>query len=121
MTAFQNKQLISDCDWRADADRLEEIFRHEFRHPDAAVRSGIAGEISGMHSNSSMNAHEIRHGRALEMSPGRLRIVAQLNIWLYHIISRIDVIAVFGRDMIHILLLNREMADRSVQSFPPGG
>src|SRR4029077_18112976 len=120
-SAFENKQLISDCDWRADANRLEEIFRHEFRHPDAAVGSGIAREISGMHSNSSMNAHKIGHRCALEVSPGRLRIDAQLDIWLYHIIGGINVIAVFARNMAHILLLNREMPDRSVQSFAPGG
>src|ERR1700720_173527 len=114
VTAFENKQLISDCDWRADADRLEEIFRHEFRHPDAAVGSGIAREISGMHSHSSMNAHKIGHGCAFEMSPGRLRIDAQLDIWFYHIISGINVITVFGRDVIDVLLLNREMSVRSI-------
>jgi len=96
VTAFQNKQLISDCDWRADADRLKEIFRHEFRHPDATMRSGITREISGMHSNSSMNAHKIRHWGAFEMSAGRLRIDAQLDIWFYHIISAVNVITVFG-------------------------
>src|SRR5436189_4471274 len=119
VTAFLSKQLIGDCDWRSDADRLEEIFRHEFRHPDAAVGSGIAGEISGMHSNSSMNAHKIGHRCALEMSPGRLRIDAQLDIWLYHIIGAIDVIAVFARNMVHILLLNPATAARSGHSFAP--
>ncbi len=76
--------------------------------------SGIAREISGMHSNSSMNAHKIGHGCSFEMSPGRLRIDAQLDIWFYHIISGINVITVFGRDVINVLLLNREMSDRSI-------
>ena len=74
-----------------------------------------------MHSNSSMDAHKIRHGCAFEMSPGRPRIDAQLNIWFYYIITSVDVIAEFARNMVHILLLDREMADRSVQSFPSGG
>src|SRR5438067_8155149 len=107
-------RLICDRDWRADADRLEEILRHELRHPDATVGGGIAREIASMHSNSSMNAHKIRHGCAFEMSPGRLRIDAQLNIWFYYIITSIDVIAEFARNMVHILLLDREMADRGI-------
>src|SRR5213082_1785968 len=107
-------RLICDRDWRADADRLKEILRHELRHPDAPVGSGIAGEIAGMHSNSSMNAHKIRHECAFEMSAGRLRIDPQLYIWLYNVISGIYVITVFGRNMVHILLLNREMPDWSV-------
>src|SRR5947199_6740397 len=107
-------RLICDRDWRADADRLEEILRHELRHPDATVGGGIAREIASMHSNSSMNAHKIRHGCAFEMSPGRLRIDPQLYIWLYHVISGIYVITIFGRNMVHILLLNREMPDWSV-------
>ena len=106
--------LVSDGDWRADANRLKEIFRHEFRHPDATVGSGVAREVAGMHSNSAVNAHKKRHGRAFEMSARRLRIDAQLDIWFYHVISGINVIAVFTRNMIHILLLNREMAERSV-------
>jgi len=67
-----------------------------------------------MHSNSSMNAHKIGHRCAFEMSPGRLRIDAQLDIWLYHIIGGINVITVFGRDVIDVLLLNREMSVRSI-------
>ena len=74
-----------------------------------------------MHSNSSMNAHKIGHWGALEVSPGRFRIDAQLDIWFYHIISGINVIAVFGRDVIDVLLLNREMSVRSIQPFAPGG
>ena len=73
-----------------------------------------------MHSNSSMNAHKIRHGCAFEMSPGRLRIDPQLYIWLYHVISGIYVITIFGRNMVHILLLNREMSNWGVQSLAPG-
>ena len=109
--------LVSDRDWRADAHRLKEVFRHEFRHPDATVRSRIAR----VHSDSSMNAHKIGHGRALEMSAGRLRIDPQLNVCLYDVISGINVIAIFARNMVHSLLLNRKMAERSVQSFAPGG
>src|SRR5205809_3860456 len=114
-------RLICDRDWRADADRLKEILRHELRHPDATVGSGIAREIAGMHSNSAVNAHKIRHGRTFEMSARRFRIDPQLYIWLYHVISGIYVITVFGRNMVHILLLNCEMSDWGVQSFAPSG
>src|SRR5438046_3190493 len=114
-------RLICDRDWRADADRLEESLRQELRHPNAAVGSGIAREIASMHSDPSVNAHKIRHGCAFEMSAGRLRIDPQLYIWLYHVISGIYVITVFGRNMVHILLLNCEMSDWGVQSFAPSG
>src|SRR5439155_10987537 len=79
-----------------------------------------AREIAGMHSNSSMNAHKIRHGCAFEMSAGRLRIDPQLYIWLYHVISGVYVITIFGRNMVYILLLNREMSNWGVQSLAPG-
>jgi len=74
-----------------------------------------------MHSNSSMNAHKIGHRCALEVSPGRLRIDSQLDIWLYHIIGGIYLITVFGRNVIDVLLLNREMSVWSIQPFAPGG
>jgi len=92
----------------------EKVFGHEFRHSDAAVRSGITGQITSMHPHAIYDAHEVRHGRAFEMSAGRLRVDAQLDIWFYHIISGINVITVFGRDVTNVLLLNREMSDRSI-------
>src|SRR5207247_6957184 len=110
-------RLICDRDWRADADRLKEILRHELRHPNAAVGSGIAREIAGVHSDPSVNAHKIRHGCAFEMSAGRLRVNAQLDICFYHVVSGINVITIFGRNMVHILLLNGETSNWVVYSF----
>ena len=106
--------LVSYRDWRADAHRFKEVLCHEFRHPDATVGSGIARQIARVHSDSSVNAHKIRHGRAFEMSAGRFGIDPQLNVCLYDVISGIHVITIFARNMVHILLLNRKMAERSV-------
>src|SRR5438552_1470669 len=111
-----NEELIRDRDRSADANGLKEIFRHEFRHANATVGSRIARKISSVHSHASVNAHKKLHRRAFKMSARRLRIDSQFDVRFHHVVVRIDVAAVFRRNMVYILLLNGEMSDRRVQS-----
>jgi len=84
---------------RSNGNGFKEIFRHEFRHPDAPVRGWIARQISRMHSDTTDYAHEIRHGRTFKVRPGWLRIFAELDIGFHHIIGVINVIPVFARNI----------------------
>src|SRR5436190_727921 len=116
-----DNELVRNCDRGADTNGPKEIFRHEVRHANAAMGSRIARKISSVHSDTSVNTHKIWHRRTFKMSARRLQIDAQFDVRFYHVVGRIDVIAVFCRNMVYILLLNGEVSDRGVQSFTSRG
>src|SRR5438270_12136587 len=66
--------LMTDANGRAGRDGLEEVFRHELRHANASMGSGITRKISRVQPDAAHDPHEIRHRRAFEMRPRRFRI-----------------------------------------------
>src|SRR5207247_8672366 len=58
------------ADRGADADRIEKRNCILFRHPHTAMRRGIAGQISSVHSVRSAKPHEIMHRRRDKFSAG---------------------------------------------------
>ena|GEM_PF-2427683 len=56
---------------RPVGDVVEEVRGKFVGQADAAVGGGIAGKISGVHSNRAVKAHEVGHGSASEGRPGR--------------------------------------------------
>ncbi len=51
---------------RTDLSRLEEMLRHGRRHSHAAVRCGVAGQMTRMHPIPTRESQEKRHLRPLE-------------------------------------------------------
>ena len=113
--------LVRDRDWCASGNGFEEILRHEFRHPNATMRSRITRQIAGMHAGTVCNAHVVRHRRALEVGAGRLRIFFNIDIRLHHIVVGIDVIAVSTGGVTDVFLEDRKMPDGRLQPFASGG
>src|SRR3954468_2772892 len=105
---------------RADGDRPEKILRHELRHPNAAVRSRITRQITGMHSRSSNDPHEIRHRRAFEMRAGRLRILADVDVSDHDVVRGIDVVAELAGDVILIFLDDLKRSRGGAHAFTAG-
>src|SRR5689334_2095722 len=95
---------IRDRHWSPGLDRPEEVFGHEFRHPDASMRCRITGKISGVHADSANDSHEIRHGCAFELRAWRLLVLLDVDVRDNHIALSIDEIAVFTRDVILVFL-----------------
>ena len=60
---------------RANINRIEDRDRVAFRQAHAAMRGGVPGQISGVHSDLVVEAHEIIHRRRLEMAAARHRHV----------------------------------------------
>src|SRR5260370_42523745 len=113
--------LVRDRHWCASGNRFEEILRHEFRHPNATMRSRITRQIAGMHPGTVRNAHVVRHRRALEVGAGRLRIFFNIDIRLHHVVVGIDVIAVSTGGVTDVFLEDRKMPDGRLQPFASGG
>src|ERR1700736_5285901 len=67
LRAESARKSIGNRDRRSCGNGSEEILGHEFRHPNAAVRCGIARKIARVHAGAAHDAHKIGHGRALEM------------------------------------------------------
>src|SRR5436190_7185986 len=86
----------------ADGDRPEKVLRHELRHPNAAVRSRITRQITGMHSRSPNDPHEIGHRRAFEMRARRFRILADVDVGDHDVVRGIDVVAELAGDVVLI-------------------
>src|SRR5437016_4449670 len=87
--------LIGDGHRSAGGNRFEEIFGHELRHSDAAVRRWIARQITGVHADTVDNAHEVGHGRALEMRPRRFFVVNR-DVWHHDITGIVNEVAILG-------------------------
>ena len=102
---------------RTDRHRPEEIFRHELRHPNTPVRRRITREITGVHSRSANDPHEIRHGRAFEMRARRLGIFAHVDVSDHDVVRGIDVIAELTRNVVLIFLDDLERSGRGSHPF----
>ena len=87
--------LIRDRDRSTGRKRLEEILRHELRHPNATVRCGIARQITGVHSDTIDDPHKKRHGGAFEMRARGLLIIHG-NVRHHDISGIINEVAIFG-------------------------
>jgi hypothetical protein len=100
-----------------ERDVVIESYRHFTGHPDTAVRGRVPGEIAFVHADSSGDAHEIRHGCALEDGAGRFRVFAQFDIFLDHIARGIDVITVKAGGVIRVFLNNLIASRRGVMTL----
>src|SRR5206468_4979719 len=96
----RTRALFGNSDRGADRNRVVEVYGHEFRHPNAAMRRGITWKITGVHPYPVNDAHKVRHWRAFEMRPGRLWIYLFVDIRDDDVIVRVHIIAVAARDVV---------------------
>jgi len=68
------------------------------------MRCAETRDITGMHAVAAVKSHEIRHAGAIKMSAFGLRIFAHIDVGFHHLVSVVDVVAEFTRDMIFVLL-----------------
>ena len=61
------RKSLFNNDRRADLGVLEKFLRHACGHTDTSVRCRVSGKESGMHANTVVEAHEIRHRCAFEI------------------------------------------------------
>src|SRR5678816_447361 len=94
--------LLADGHRRARGDGVEEILRHEFRHPDATVRGGITRQVAGVQADATHNAHEIWHRGTAEGRSRWLRIFVRSHVWHHDVPSVVHVIA---EEVRHVILI----------------
>jgi len=78
------------------------VLSHSFRQANAAVRRSIPGDIALVHCVATVEMHAIGHPRPIEMCPGRLRILARINVRFHDVTVIIDVIAELAGDVVPI-------------------
>src|ERR1700730_6430118 len=61
LATVQNRTSISDGYRRSDVDRFEKCLGHEFRHSNATVGRGVAGQIAGVEAEFGSDLHVVRH------------------------------------------------------------
>jgi hypothetical protein len=66
---------------------------HSFRQANSAVRCSIPGDIALVHCVATIEMHAIGHLRSIEMCPGRLRIIARIDVRFHDFPRIIDIIA----------------------------
>src|SRR5687767_8019977 len=91
---FPGRRLMGNGDRRAVRDRAEEVLRHEFGHPNAAVRGWITWEVARMKPDTAYHAHEIGHRCTFKTSTGRLRVFVHVDVGHDDVIRGVHVIAI---------------------------
>src|SRR5262245_10216781 len=85
------------------------------------MRSGVAGQIALMHSNTSSDSHKEGHRRAFENRARRFGILTYVDVLLNNVTRRINVIPVEVGGMIMVLLHNLIVANWGIMAFASGG
>ena len=93
---FQNSatRLVDDCYLGAERGVLEKTFCCSLGETDAAVGSGVAGQVPGVHSDAAVDSHEVGHGCSSKRSSWRATMGFYPDIGFNDIPRRIDIVAV---------------------------
>ena len=120
---FQNSaaRLVDDRYRCAERGVLKKTFCCSFGEADAAVRSGVAWEVSCVHSDAAVDSHEVGHRCAPECSARRATMGFYPNVGFNDIPRRIDIVAVKVRCVVFIFLDHLESAGRSAISHTASG
>ena len=91
---------------RAFGTGVEKVLGHSFRQANATVRRSIPRDIALVHCVATVEMHAIGHLRAIEMCPGRLRILARINVRFHDLTVIVDVIAKLAGNVVPIFRNN---------------
>ena len=106
---------------RAFVTGVEKVLGHSFRQANATVRRSIPRDIALVHCIATVKMHAIGHSRAIEMCPGRLRIIARIDVRFYDFPRIIDVIAKLAGNVVPIFRNNVIVAWRRRKPRFAGG
>lgn len=90
---------------------FKKFLGHVIGHADTTMGGGVAGEESGVHAHSAIEAEEVRHGGALIHLSGARFVDAGIGVVVHNLPRRhVPDDAVEGGAMVDALLLNFEGA-----------
>lgn len=110
-----------DLHGRADTDLLVKFLGHVAGEADAAVGGGVAGEVTLVHADAAIDAHEVKHLRALEPRAGRPGIDAVVDVLQDDVAVEVLVVAVDGGFVVDVLFHDAVAAGAGVVALGAGG
>jgi hypothetical protein len=95
--------------------------RHFLRHANAAVAIGNTWEKPLMHTDSSRDSHEVRHGCAAKGCPGWAGVLLNVYVLDDDASGAIDVIPIEVGGVREVLLHDLESPRRRIEAFSSAG
>lgn len=100
---------------------LVEFLGHLFGEADAPVGSGVAGDVSGVHPDGAVDAHEIPHGGPEEAGAGGFGVCFDTDVAHDDVSGGVDVIAVEIGAVVFVFLRDFEISGGGAVTFATGG